>query len=458
MENEQPLAYRMRPNSIDEVIGQKHILGKDKMLYRMIKANRLRSIILYGPPGTGKTSIAHAIACTTDLPFEEINAVSSGKKDMEKVVKVAQERKQAKKEALEAITEETSEDEKERIEAMPSKTILFVDEIHRFNKTQQDYLLPFVESGLIILIGATTENPYFEILPAIRSRSQIFQLKLLTVEDIVEALNRALKDEERGLGEYKVEAKPEALEHLASACGGDIRSALNGLELAVLSTEPNEEGVIVVTLEEAEQSIQQKSFGMDKGGDNFYNLLSAFQKSIRGSDTDAALHYLARMLEGFGDLKTINRRLAVIAFEDISIADPSVFSAVMAAIDCSERVGMPEARIPLANAVILLCLSPKTNSAYKALDVAIADVRAGNVGDIPDHLKDTHYASAKQLGSGVGYRYPHDYNVGSFGSWIPQQYLPYELAKRSYFTPKEAGQEKQLGAIYHKLKESQNKK
>lgn len=394
MTNEQPLAYRMRPNSIDEVIGQKHILGRDKMLYRMIQANRMRSIILYGPPGTGKTSIAHAIACTTDLPFEEINAVSSGKKDMEKVVKVAEERKKSKEVALESITDETSAEEKERIEAMASKTILFVDEIHRFNKTQQDYLLPFVESGLLVLIGATTENPYFEVNKALLSRSQIFQLKSLSLDDIKEALSHSLTDKERGLGEHNVQITPEALDHLAASCGGDIRSALNGLELAVLSTEANKEGVIIITIEEAEQCIQHKSFQMDKGGDNFYNLLSAFQKSIRGSDTDAALHYLARMLEGFGDLKTINRRLSVIAFEDVSLADPSVFSATMAAIECSERVGMPEARIPLANAVIMLCLAPKTNSAYKALDIAIADVRAGNVGDIPNHLKDTHYASA----------------------------------------------------------------
>lgn len=427
MENTKPLAYRMRPNSIDEVIGQKHILGKDKMLYRMIKANRLSSIILYGPPGTGKTSIANAIAKTSNLPFEEINAVSSGKKEMEKVVKKAEEQ---------------------------GKTILFVDEIHRFNKTQQDYLLPFVESGLIVLIGATTENPYFEILPAIRSRSQIFELKPLSIEDIKEALERALSDKENGLGNLNVSISDEAINHLADACGGDIRSALNGLELAVLSTEADDEEVIKVDLEDVEQSIQKKSFQMDKSGDNFYNLLSAFQKSIRGSDVDAALHYLARMLEGFGDLKTINRRLAVIAFEDISLADPSVFSAVMAAIDCSERVGMPEARIPLANAVIMLCLSPKSNTAYKSIDRAIADVKAGCIGDIPKHLKDAHYASASKLGNGVGYLYPHDYKEG----WVNQQYLPDELKDKRYYQPKEIGKEKQYAGLYHKLNELKQKK
>ena len=427
MIEEQPLAYRMRPNHIDEVIGQKHILGKDKMLYRMIKANRLSSIILFGPPGTGKTSIANAIAKTTEMPFEEINAVSSGKKDMEKVIKKAEEQ---------------------------GKTILFVDEIHRFNKTQQDYLLPFVESGLITLIGATTENPYFEILPAIRSRSQIFELKSLSVEEITQALLHSLQDKERGLGKYKTEVSEEALTHLAESCGGDIRSALNGLELSVLSTEPNHDNVIFVDLEIAEQSIQKKSFSMDKGGDSFYNLLSSFQKSIRGSDVDAALHYLARALEGFGDLKAICRRLAVIAFEDISIADPSVWSATMAAIDCAERVGMPEARIPLSNAVVLLCLSPKTNTAYKAFDMALADVRAGNVGDVPAHLKDNHYASAKKLGRGEGYLYPHDYPTG----WVNQQYLPNELLNRQYYQPKENGHEKKLGLTYYKLNAMRKKK
>ena len=385
------------------------------MLYRMIKANRLSSIILYGPPGTGKTSIAHAISCTTDLPFQQLNAVASGKKDMEKVVKEAEN---------------------------VGKTILFVDEIHRFNKTQQDYLLPFVESGLLVLIGATTENPYFEILPAIRSRSQIFELKPLAVKDIKTALTKALTDKERGLGNYNVDLSAEALDHLASSCGGDIRSSLNGLELAVLSTEPNAEGVIPIGLEEAEESIQMQSFGMDKGGDNFYNLLSAFQKSIRGSDTDASLHYLARMLEGMGDLKTINRRLSVIAFEDISLADPSVFAATMAAIDCSERVGMPEARIPLANAVVMLCLAPKTNSAYKALDLAIADVRAGNVGNIPSHLKDTHYASASKLGNGVGYLYPHNYNVGGFSSQLRNNIYRLKLQIVNILNPKTLAKKK----------------
>lgn len=427
MENTQPLAYRMRPNHIDEVIGQKHILGKEKMLYRMIKANRLSSIILFGPPGTGKTSIANAIAKTTNMPFEKINAVSSGKKDMEKVVKKAEEE---------------------------GKTILFVDEIHRFNKTQQDFLLPFVESGLITLIGATTENPYFEILPAIRSRSQIFELKALSVEEIKESLTNALNDKERGLGDYHTQITDDALNHLCESCGGDIRSALNGLELSVLSTEPDGEGIISIDLEIAEQSIQKKSFSMDKGGDSFYNLLSAFQKSIRGSDIDAAMHYLARALEGFGDLKTICRRLAVIAFEDISLAAPDTWSATMAAIDCAERVGMPEARIPLANAVALLCLSPKTNTAYTALDNALADVRTGNVGDIPLHLKDSHYASAKKLGRGVDYKYPHAYKAG----WVAQQYLPDELINRQYYEPKERGKEKQLAEVYRKLIDLKNQK
>lgn len=429
MNQNKPLAYRMRPTSIDEVIGQKHILGPDKMLYRMIKANRLSSIILYGPPGTGKTSIAHAISCTTNLPFEEVNAVSAGKKDLEKIVKKAEEQ---------------------------GKTIIFVDEIHRFNKAQQDYLLPFLESGLLVLIGSTTENPYFEVNQAIRSRSQIFTLNNLVLEDIIEALNLTIKDKERGLGEYNISITEEALNHLADASGGDVRSALNGLELSVLSTDPDSEGVINIDLTIVEQSIQKKSFQMDKSGDNFYNLLSAFQKSIRGSDVNAALHYLARMLEGFGDLKTINRRLSVIAFEDISVAAPDTWSAVMAAIECSERVGMPEARIPLANAVVLLCMSPKTNSAYKALDMAIADLRNGGTGDIPKHLQDTHYASASKLGAGVGYLYPHNYNVDGFGSYVSQEYLPPNLKGREYYEPKNAGKEKMYKQIYKNLKDLKN--
>ena len=420
--DEKPLAFRMRPTNIEEVIGQKHILGKDKLLYRLIKTNRLSSIILFGPPGTGKTSIANAIAMTTNLPFESINAVSSGKKDMEKVIKKTEEQ---------------------------GKTILFVDEIHRFNKSQQDYLLPFLEKGVIILIGATTENPYFEILPSIRSRSQIFELKPLELDDIKIALKRALMDKEMGLGSYYTEVSEEALIHLAENCGGDIRSALGGLELSVLSTEPNEEGIIVVDLATAEQSIQKKSFSMDKGGDSFYNLLSALQKSIRGSDVDAALHYLARSIEGFGDLKTICRRLSIIVFEDISLADPSVWSAVMSSIECVERVGMPEARIPLANAVVLMCLSPKSNTAYSAFDRAWADVKSGLVGDVPSHLKDAHYSSSKKLGRGVGYKYPHDYPTG----WVNQQYLPNELAGKRYYVSKEVGYEKKLGLTYHKLNE-----
>lgn len=420
MLNEQPLAYRMRPNNVDEIIGQKHILDRDKMLYRLIKANRLSSIILYGPPGTGKTSIANAISKTTNLPFEQINAVSSGKKDMEKVIKKAEEQ---------------------------GKTILLVDEIHRFNKTQQDYLLPFVENGLITLIGATTENPYFEILPAIRSRSQIFELKPLSVEETKEALINAINDKERGLGNYNIDISEEALLHLSESCGGDIRSALNGLELAVLSTEVNKDNVIVIDLKTTEETIQKKYIMMDKQGDSFYNLLSAFQKSIRGSDVDAALHYLARALEGFGDLKSICRRLSIIAFEDVSLADPSTWSATIAAIDCAERVGMPEARIPLANAVTLLCLSPKSNTAYKALDLALQDVKKGNTGDIPSHLKDAHYSSASKLKRGVGYLYPHDHN-----GWVKQQYLPDNIKDKQYFYPKPRGKEKYYGELYTNLK------
>ncbi|WP_026693815.1 replication-associated recombination protein A [Peribacillus kribbensis] len=415
-----PLAFRMRPKDIDEVIGQKHLTGEGKIIRRMVKAKQLSSMILYGPPGVGKTSIASAIAGSTKFAFRTLNAVTNNKKDMEIV---AQEAK------------------------MSGKVILLLDEVHRLDKTKQDFLLPYLENGMITLIGATTSNPYHAINPAIRSRCQIFELLPLEPEDIVHALKRAAADEERGLGSYKTEISEEAFLHLASASNGDVRSALNALELAVQSTEPDENGLIVVNLRTAEECIQKKSFSHDKDGDAHYDVLSALQKSIRGSDVNAAMHYLGRLIEA-GDLVSISRRLVVMAYEDIGLANPQAGPRTLAAVEAAERLGFPEARIPLAAAVVELCLSPKSNSAYSALDAALADIRSGNYGDVPLHLKDAHYKGAKELGRGIGYLYPHDYENG----WVKQQYLPDKLKHKKYYVPKKTGKfEQALASVYEKL-------
>ncbi len=425
MENyfKEPLAYRMRPSSLEEIVGQKHIVGEGKLLQRMIKSNRLSSIILYGPPGTGKTTIANVIAQLTSLPYHEINAVSSGKKEMEAVVQEAK---------------------------LLGKSILFVDEVHRFNKSQQDFLLPYMESGIIILIGATTENPHFEINNAIKSRCTVLELTHPKPNEIKEVLERALHDEKKGFGKQSFLIEDGVIDELAHHCGGDIRSALNGLEIAVLSTDPNEEGQIPITLEIIKECLQKKSLHYDKKGDHFYNIISAFQKSMRGSDVDAALHYLARLIEA-GDLDVICRRLLVTAWEDVGLANSQVPQMVLAAIQSAERLGLPEARIPLAVAVTELCLSPKSNSAYKALDQALNDVRSTNIGEVPDHLKDAHYRGAKELGRGVDYKYPHD-----FGGWVKQQYLPDNLKGKTYYKPKESGQEKRLAQFYNRIQELKN--
>ncbi|MDR0138243.1 replication-associated recombination protein A [Metabacillus idriensis] len=419
-----PLAFRMRPENIDEIIGQEHLVGKGKMIERMVKAKHLSSMILYGPPGIGKTSIATAIAGSTNTAFRKLNAVVNNKKDMEIVAEEAK---------------------------MSGKVILILDEVHRLDKAKQDFLLPYLEDGKIILIGATTSNPYHAINPAIRSRCQIFELKPLEAADIKTALERALKDEKKGLGNYRAVISEEALMHFASSCAGDVRSALNALELAVISSDPDENGEIHVTLETAEECLQKKSFVHDKDGDAHYDVLSAFQKSIRGSDVNAALHYLGRLIEA-GDLISINRRLLVIAYEDIGLASPQAGARTLAAIEATERLGLPEARIPLANAVIELCLSPKSNSAYSALDAAIADIRAGKSGEIPAHLKDAHYKGAEKLGRGIDYQYPHDFENG----WVKQQYLPNSLKKKKYYAPKQTGKfELSLSQIYEKLMKQQ---
>lgn len=407
---QQPLAYRMRPRDLDEVVGQQQLVGPDQIIRRMVAAKRLSSMILYGPPGTGKTSIASAIAGATKYAFRTLNAATDTKKD------------------LQIVAEEAK---------MSGTVILLLDEIHRLDKTKQDFLLPHLESGRIILVGATTENPYMSILPAIRSRSQIFQVFPLTPADIGTAIDRALVDKDRGLGNYPVELAQDARDYLTSATNGDLRSALNALELAVLST-PEQNGRIAITSEVMHQSLQQRALDGDADGDAHYDLISAFQKSIRGSDVDAALHYLARLIT-IGDLPSILRRLLVIAYEDIGLANPQTATRTLTAIQAAERLGLPEGRIPLADAVIDLCLAPKSNSGIAAIDAAMADVAAGKAGAIPDDLRDAHYKGAKALGHGVGYKLPHDYP----GGWVKQDYLPANLRGTHYYQPKDTGKYEQ---------------
>ncbi|WP_125704549.1 replication-associated recombination protein A [Lacticaseibacillus daqingensis] len=403
---QQPLAFRMRPTNLDEVVGQAHLVGPDQIIRRMVAAHRLSSMILYGPPGTGKTSIASAIAGATKYAFRMLNAATDTKKD------------------LQIVAEEAK---------MSGTVILLLDEIHRLDKTKQDFLLPHLESGRIVLIGATTENPYMSILPAIRSRTQIFQVFPLTPADIGVAIDRALADHTKGLGNYPVTLTEDGRDFLLSATNGDLRSALNALELATLST-PEQAGRITLDATVMHQSLQQRAIDGDVDGDAHYDLISAFQKSIRGSDVDAALHYLARLIV-IGDLPSILRRLLVIAYEDVGLANPQTASRTLTAIQAAERLGLPEGRIPLANAVIDLCLAPKSNTAITAIDAAIADVQAGKAGAIPADLKDAHYKGAAALGHGVGYKLPHDYP----NSWVRQQYLPDNLTQVHYYTPKTTG-------------------
>ncbi len=415
-----PLAYRMRPQSIDDIIGQKHLVGEGKMIRRMVEANMLSSLLLFGPPGTGKTSMAMAIAKSLGLPFKLLNAVVDKKKDLEIAVEEAK---------------------------FSGQLVLILDEVHRLDKGKQDFLLPHLESNLITLIGCTTSNPYHSINPAIRSRCHLFELHKLEAEDVKKGIQNALQDENVGLGKYNVSITDDALEHFATAANGDLRSALNGLELAVLSTKPDTEDRIKIDLTIAEECMQKKSFSHDKDGDAHYDVLSAFQKSIRGSDVNAALHYLGRLIEA-GDLDSIARRLVVCAYEDIGLANPQAGPRALFAVQAAERIGFPEARIPLAVAVVELCLSPKSNTAYKALDEALADIRKGKSGEIPLHLKDAHYKGAKSLGRGVEYKYPHDYEQG----WVNQQYLPDSLKDKRYFQPKETGKfEAQLKQVYSNI-------
>lgn len=423
---QQPLAYRMRPRNLDEVVGQEQLVGPGKIIRRMVSAKMLSSMILYGPPGTGKTSIASAIAGSTQYAFRMLNAATDTKKDLQIVAEEAR---------------------------MSGTVILLLDEVHRLDKTKQDFLLPHLESGKIILIGATTENPYITISPAIRSRTQIFEVKPLQEKEIEAAIDLALKDEERGLGNYTVNLLPNARLHLCRATNGDLRSALNGLELAVKSTPADKNGPILLDLSVIEECVQKKALTHDKNGDAHYDVISAFQKSIRGSDVDAALHYLGRLVEA-GDLAIICRRLMVIGYEDIGLANPAAAARTVNAVLAAERLGLPEARIPLVDTVVDLCLSPKSNSAYAALDSAIADIRLGKSGDVPDHLRDSHYKGAQALNRGQGYQYPHDFP----DAWVSQQYLPEKIKHASYYQPKETGKyEQALGQRYYQLQTRKKK-
>ena len=424
-DKESPLASRLRPTTLDEVVGQQHIIGKDKLLYRAIKADKLGSLIFYGPPGTGKTTLAKVIANTTSADFKQINATIAGKKDMEEVVQQA----------------------KNNMGMYGKKTILFVDEIHRFNKGQQDYLLPFVEDGTLILIGATTENPYFEVNGALISRSSVFELKSLDKEDIKVLLKRAVYDVEKGMGSYGAEITEEALEFLADISGGDARNALNAIELGVLTTERSEDGKIHITIDVAQECIQKRVVRYDKTGDNHYDTISAFIKSLRGSDPDAAVYYLAKMLYAGEDIKFIARRMMISASEDVGNADPNALTVAVAASQAVERIGMPEARIILAQAATYIASAPKSNASYLSIDAALESVRTQKT-TVPVHLQDAHYKGAAKLGHGTGYKYAHDYPE----HYVKQQYLPDEIKDAKFYEPTEMGFEKQIKERLENLK------
>ena len=425
-DSESPLASRMRPTTLDEVVGQQHIIGRGKLLYRAIKADKISSIIFYGPPGPGKTTLAKVIACTTSAVFVQLNATIAGKKDMEEVVKKAQ----------------------DTAGMYGKKTILFIDEIHRFNKGQQDYLLPFVEDGTVILIGATTENPYFEVNGALLSRSRIFELMPLGMDDIKNLLMRAVTDSEKGLGSYKAEIDEDALEFLADVSGGDARAALNAVELGVLTTERSEDGIIHITLDVAGECIQKRTVRYDRKGDNHYDTISAFIKSMRGSDPDAAVYYLARMIYAGEDVKFIARRIMICAAEDVSNADPQALVVAASAAQAVERLGMPEGRIVLAQAAIYVACAPKSNSSIDAIEKAMESVRTEKISGIPPHLQDAHYKSAGRLGRGIGYKYAHSFP----NHYVSQQYLPDELVGRRFFEPSDNGYEKHIQEYFRHIK------
>ncbi len=427
MKKESPLASRLRPETLEEIVGQKHILGKDKLLYRAIKADKLGSLIFYGPPGVGKTTIARVIANTTSAEFKSINATVAGKKDMEEVVAEAQ----------------------NNMGMYGRKTILFIDEIHRFNKSQQDYLLPFVEDGSIVMIGATTENPYFEVNGALISRSRIFELKALEKADIKELVYRAVYDEKKGMGSYRAEIDEDAADFLADVANGDARNALNAIELGVLTTERSEDGKIHLTLEVAQECIQKRVVKYDKDGDNHYDTVSAFIKSMRGSDPDAAVYYLARMLYAGEDIKFIARRIMICASEDVGNADPNALVVATSAAMAVERIGMPEARIILAQAVNYVACAPKSNASYLSINKAMEYVETHKSDQIPAHLRDAHYKGASKLGHGDRYLYAHDYP----NHYVKQQYLPEELDGMHFYEPEEIGHERIIKEYFKQIKE-----
>ena len=424
-EKESPLASRLRPTSLDEVVGQQHIIGKDKLLYRAIQADKLRSIIFYGPPGTGKTTLAKVIANTTSAEFKQINATVAGKKDMEAVVEAA----------------------KNTLGMYGKKTILFVDEIHRFNKGQQDYLLPFVEDGTLILIGATTENPYFEVNGALISRSSVFELKPLSQEDIKVLLKRAVYDTEKGMGSYRADIAEDALDFLADISGGDARNALNAIELGILTTPRSEDGTIHITLDVASECIQKRVVRYDKTGDNHYDTISAFIKSMRGSDPDAAVYYLAKMLYAGEDIKFIARRIMICASEDVGNADPQALTVAVSAAQAVERVGMPEAQIILSQAALYVATAPKSNSACSAIFAAMDSVRTKKT-TVPSHLQDSHYKGSKELGHGIGYQYAHNFP----NHYVKQQYLPDEIQDTVFYEPSDMGYERTIREHLDKIK------
>ena len=425
-EKESPLASRMRPSTLDEVVGQQHIIGKDKLLYRAIKADKLSSVIFYGPPGTGKTTLAKVIANTTSAQFKQINATVAGKKDMEEVVKEAKD-----------------------LQGMyGKKTILFIDEIHRFNKGQQDYLLPFVEDGTVSLIGATTENPYFEVNSALISRSSIFELKPLEKDDIKVLLRRAVEDTQKGMGSFHAQIDEDALDFLADMAGGDARNALNALELGILTKDRSGNGIIHITVEVASECIQKRVVNYDKRGDNHYDIISAFIKSMRGSDPDAAVYYLAKMLYAGEDIKFIARRIMICAAEDVGNADPMALTVAVSAAQAAERIGMPESQIILAQAVTYGACAPKSNAACNAIFAANEAVKKYRT-TVPVHLQDAHYKGAAKLGHGTGYKYAHDYP----NHYVKPQYLPDEIKDARFYEPGDLGYEKTMSEYLKKIRE-----
>lgn len=423
---ESPLASRIRPKTLDEVVGQEHIIAKDKLLYRAIQADKISSVIFYGPPGTGKTTLAKVIANTTSSKFTQLNATVAGKKDMQDVVAKA----------------------KEELAMTGKKTILFIDEIHRFNKSQQDYLLPFVEDGTVILIGATTENPYFEVNRALISRSIVFELYPLSEENIKTLIRRAVEDEEYGMGSYNVTIDDESVDFLANIANGDARTALNAIELGVLTTDPSDDGKIHITLDVAQECIQKRALKYDKDGDNHYDTISAFIKSMRGSDPDAVVYYLAKMLAAGESIDFIARRIMICSAEDVGMANPNALVVATAAADAVRQIGMPEARIILAEAAVYVAMSPKSNASYMAIENALAEVNNNVQPRVPAHLQDAHYSGHDDLGHGVGYKYAHDFP----NHYVDQQYLPEELKGTKFYEPGDLGVEKQMKEFMAKIK------